>query len=149
MNYKIDPDDSQQNAFVQDWLQAWAKKHTVYGTDNWMIAACKKIVNDPNWAKTWDVTPQKEIADAELFERMIEVLQGTYNYKDHEERRQVSSVARDDEVYILTSFYFDLPKSGNTVIDQEVFSEKPTFELEPNQILRVANINGGDSAPVK
>lgn len=47
------------------------------------------------------------------------------------------------EVYILTTW------SAGKIIDQEVFSEKPTFELEKNMMLRVANINGGDSAPVR
>jgi hypothetical protein len=149
MNYKIDPDDSQQNAFVQDWLQAWAKKHTVFGTNNWMVAACKKIADDPDWADMWHVTVETQIKDAEEFQGVIDGIQETYNYEDHQQRRRVSSVARDDEVYILTTFRFDRPGSGMTVIDQEVFDEKSTFELEPNQILRVANINGGDSAPIE
>lgn len=48
------------------------------------------------------------------------------------------------EVYVLTTF----GKTGG-ILDQELFDTKPTFQLNPNQHLRVGNVNGGDSIPVK
>lgn len=45
-------------------------------------------------------------------------------------------------VYILTT---QDPNTGQ-IIDQEVFDERPSFELLPGMSLRVANVNGGDSA---
>jgi hypothetical protein len=35
MMMKPDPNNSEQNAFVQDWLIAWAKRHTVFGERDW------------------------------------------------------------------------------------------------------------------
>jgi hypothetical protein len=147
MNYKVDPDDSQQNAFVQDWLIAWAKKHTVLGSDDWMQEAQKNIRERPVWAKQWRITIHGQIKDAEEIQSVIDHIQETYSHEDHMKHERVSSVAKDDEVYVLTTFIFDHHPSGTTIVDQEVFAEKPTFDLEPNMMLRVANINGGDSAP--
>lgn len=149
MNYKVDPDDSQQNAFVQDWLSAWARKYTVFGSNDWMQEARKRIRERPSWAKQWRITLHGQIKDAEEIQYVIDHIQETYSHENHLKHERVSSVAKDDEVYVLTTFSFDRPRSGMTVIDQEVFDSKPTFDLEPNQILRVANINGGDSAPVE
>jgi hypothetical protein len=143
----VNPDDSQQNAWVQSWLAAWASKHTVYGTGDWMLAACKKIVDDPEHAKKWELTPAKEIRDAETFEAIIEHIQETYNYDDHQQREGGPHEEPFGTVWVLTTFKFDRVGSGNTVIDQEVFDKRPRFPIEKNMILRVANINGGDSAP--
>lgn len=149
MDKQANPNDSQQNAFVQEWLVAWAKEHTVYGSDDWRMQAMRKIVNNPHWAKSYNITVEKEIEDAQLFEKIIEDIQGTYNYQDHEDRlkKDVQEWHARGEVYVLTTFIFDDP-SGTIIVDQEVFDSKPTFELEPNMMLRVANINGGDSVPV-
>jgi len=46
-------------------------------------------------------------------------------------------------VYILTT-----QNPDGSILDQELFSSKPTFALEPGMTLRVGNINGGDSAVV-
>lgn len=147
MDKQADPNNSQQNAFVQDWLIKWAEEHTVYGSHSWVTAAEKLIRSRPEWAKKWGITVEKEIKDAQLFEDIIEIIQGTYDYQDHQERdtKDVREWHARGEVYILTTAVPD--GKGGLIIDQEVFDSKPTFELEPNMMLRVANINGGDSAP--
>lgn len=54
---EVDVFDSEQNAFVQDWLTAFNRQH--------------------------DFAPEDEL---EQVEGVIEQIQGTYNYKDHMER---------------------------------------------------------------
>ena len=46
-------------------------------------------------------------------------------------------------IYILT-----VQDATGRIIDQELFSERPTFPLEMGTTLRVANLDGGDSVPV-
>lgn len=78
----VDADSSLQNAFVQDWLQAWARAHTVYGSDEWMAAArarSEELANTP-FART----PEALIEDASRFEGILEHIQGTYDYTRHE-----------------------------------------------------------------
>lgn len=82
---RVNPESSTQNAFVQDWLSAWAKAHTVYGSGDWRAAAEAKIAADPEHAKQWELTPEREVADAQLFESLIELIQETYNYENHQE----------------------------------------------------------------
>lgn len=47
-------------------------------------------------------------------------------------------------VYILT-----IQAEDGEIIDQEVFSERPTFPIESDATLRVGNIDGGDSIPAR
>lgn len=77
---KVDPDDSTQNAFVQDWLIAWAKEHTVYGSNDWEKEAKKWMKKRAKWAKEWHVTETKLVREAMLFEAIMEHIQGTYDY---------------------------------------------------------------------
>lgn len=80
VNVHVDIDDSRQNAFVQDWLLAWARAHTIYGSDNWSVAAVIKsatLRNTPYARSENDL-----IADAHTFEGVIEHIQGTYGCPD-------------------------------------------------------------------
>lgn len=77
----VDPDDSGQNAFVQDWLIAWAKEHTVYGSDNWFEEAKKWVYKTRiDWSKEWRVSVRSLMQDAEIVEAIIEHIQETYDY---------------------------------------------------------------------
>lgn len=77
----VDITNSQQNAFVQDWLLAWAREHTVYGTDDWPVAADKKALRLRNtpYARSSDDLE----ADAVAFDNVIEQLQETYHPQDN------------------------------------------------------------------
>lgn len=78
---EVDPGDSGQNAFVIDWLVAWAKEHTVYGSADWRDEARKWVYDTrADWAKEWGVTVESLIKDAQMFEALIDEVQETYNY---------------------------------------------------------------------
>lgn len=77
---KVDPEDSGQNAFVQEWLISWAKAHTVYDSNDWEEEAKKWIRERPEWAEEWHVTTTKLVREAMLFEAAIEHIQETYDY---------------------------------------------------------------------
>ena len=66
----VDPDDSKQNAFVQDWLIAWAKKYTVYDSEDWEEAANAKHQTHKE--------RNRAIRDAHRVETMVELIQETY-----------------------------------------------------------------------
>jgi hypothetical protein len=55
---RVNVEDSQQNAFVQEWLSAWQKHHA----------------------------DSMHITDHRSFEYAIELIQETYNYEDHQDR---------------------------------------------------------------
>lgn len=80
VNVAVDIDDSRQNAFVQDWLLAWARAHTIYGADDWTKAALAKS------AKLRDTPYARNVGDliddALTFEGVIEHIQGTYGCPD-------------------------------------------------------------------
>jgi len=60
---KVDTNNSEQNAFVQNWLTQYLKDHPSGSED--------------------------EREDDELgFDYVIEAIQGTYNYKDHMKRME-------------------------------------------------------------
>ena len=54
---EVNPKDSEQNAFVQDWLTAWNNAH-----------------------------PSPEEEENEAVEAAVEQIQGTYDYTDHMRR---------------------------------------------------------------
>jgi hypothetical protein len=74
---KPDPNNSEQNAFVQDWLIAWAKRNTVYGERDWAVAL-HQYGNRLGW---------EEVERARLFDHVLELIQETYSEEDKENRR--------------------------------------------------------------
>lgn len=54
---EVDASNSAQNAFVQEWLYAWANVHVPEGDKDWDTVEC-----------------------------MVEAIQETYSYVDHEQR---------------------------------------------------------------
>jgi hypothetical protein len=58
---KVDAENSRQNAWVQDWLSTYQHKH--------------ETVRDGGWG---------------AIDSVIEVIQETYNHKDHQERLELT-----------------------------------------------------------
>jgi hypothetical protein len=83
---KVNIEDSEQNGFVQDWMIAWANKHTVFGTENWYVAAQEKIDADSEHARKWRVTIKGEVEDAQLFQHLLDLIQETYDDTDAQMR---------------------------------------------------------------
>ena len=63
---QVDLNNSQQNAFVQDWLMSWSKHFLM-----------------------------EETSDYDHFEAVIEDIQGLYNYQDHEARKDAVATSGD------------------------------------------------------
>ena len=77
MRSEVDINNSDQNGFVQDWLSAWARAHTVYGSNDWSAAA---IVKSAELRKTpYARGANALITDAETFESVIEQIQETWS----------------------------------------------------------------------
>jgi hypothetical protein len=72
---EADPANSMHNAFVQDWLSRWRE------------ANIGEVVEGPGDA----------FDDSTDIESVIELIQGTYNYQDHEERKTVITTGSDME----------------------------------------------------
>ena len=116
----VNIENSEQNAFVQDWLGAWAKEHTVFGTNDWYKAAREKIEGDPKWAKQWGVTTDKLVRDAAVFESIYDHIQDTYDCMDHEKRKKHPDV--DTLLFVadvLHSFYRASERDGTIPMDAE------------------------------
>ena len=70
----VDLHNSMQNAFVQDWLQAFIDKFHM---------------------ETEDEIRDEKISDYNCFHGTIEVIQGLYDYQDHEERKNAVATGGD------------------------------------------------------
>lgn len=76
----VDASSSHQNGWVQDWLLAWAKENTVFGSYDWEKEAARRIAERPDWAKMFRVTITRQVKDAEIFQSVIDLIQETYDY---------------------------------------------------------------------
>jgi hypothetical protein len=84
---KPDPNNSEHNAFVQDWLIEWAKEHTVFASEDWHAEAARQIKSKPMWAKQWGVTVKRMVEDAQHIQFVIDHIQETYSEEDKESRK--------------------------------------------------------------
>lgn len=117
---RVNIESSEQNGFVQDWLVAWAKKHTVFGTDDWFKAAEEKIKADPEAAKKWHITVKREVETAQLFEGIFDHIQETFDYTDADWRKSHPDV--DTLLFVadvLHNFYRASERDGSIPMNAE------------------------------
>lgn len=145
----VDPDSSLQNAFVQDWLRAWATKHTVFGTSDWMPAA---VARSAELAKTpFKRTPEELVEDASRFEGILEHIQGTYDYVEHETEAHVASLPTNRPTVALTNDDLVRVLAGTTMgvqsLDGTDYNVRLATTDELVKQMRAAAEKYGTSAP--
>lgn len=141
---RVNPEDSQQNAFVQDWLNAWADKH----------------VTVENMAAFHGVAPDHFLIRERVSENrqkiyaVVEEIQGTYSHDDHSRRR---SAEVNRGTYVLFTRWeahepemelFDgdtRPRLGVLLNNMEPEVREGLLMMD----LYLGNINGGDSIMVE
>lgn len=75
---EVDPNNSEQNAFVQEWLSRWADRF--YTLES--LADFYRLPPQHDALQTiWRQDKRENVIGA-----TVEEIQGTYNYLDHQER---------------------------------------------------------------
>lgn len=142
---EVDPKDSYQNAFVQDWLTKWMDECITVDK----VAEFHGVPSG-NWLVEDSVRRNK----GQIY-NTIEEIQGTYSHTDHEDRKKAAEIKAWQEKcgpVFATITHWEASES-----EVEFFDARPKLalflhDMEPelrdglqSMWLYLGNVNGGDS----